>query len=212
MSYAPATFHAGTGEDFFRKEGILVDGMAPLISARYTFPTPDSNSGTAITVTNSVGKAGAVQAVSWTAFDLPSAKSKILAVTYMQPSTTGYIGWGIHDSTTAALVATIKDSYQGIHHPGGNNMHFGSYNASGGFTLLGTDTTFFQENSADQPVMGLGLFADGTDLKMFVKSGTGQWFQILTASAATLTSFHQVYFRQNGLNARFICPMFVWGS
>ena len=86
MSYAPSTFHAGTGEDFFRKEGFLVDGMAPLVTAKYTIPAFDDYDGTAVTITDSVAKSAGGSTASWAGYNLAAAKTKLLVLSYTQPS------------------------------------------------------------------------------------------------------------------------------
>ena len=214
MGYAPSTFHAGTGEDFFRKEGFLVDGMDPLISARYTIPAFDDYDGTAVTITNSVAKSAAGSAPSWAGWDLSAAKTKLLVLAYTQPSTSAYAGVGVHKGTLPGT--TLEDDYQTNFDTAPGTL-IGKH-VSGSWTTLGTDATIYQDDAIISPIWGIALYVDADNdiQKSFVKSGTAEWLQVLStaddSSASGLTSFQSVYLRYAGLNARFIAPIMVWGS
>ena len=142
MSYAPSTFHAGTGEDFFRKEGFLVDGMAPLVTARYTIPAFDDSDGTALTITNSSAKAGTGATISWAGWDLSASKTKLLAIAYVHPSTSNYVGVGFNVSTLPT--STLVDSYEAIFDGTGGHSELGKY-VGGSLTPVTTETTIYQK-------------------------------------------------------------------
>ena len=212
MSYAPSTFHAGTGEDFFRKEGFLVDGMAPIISARHTIPAFDGSDGTAVTITNSVAKAGSAQAESWAGWNLGATYTKLLISAYGHVSPAN--GWGIGAKVAVLPVGTIKPStYQArfnIH----TRSSLGKYNSSSAFATIGYDDTIYQDQAAQASVWGIALYLDGTSnvQKTFIKSGTGQWIQVLSGTDSDHSSFQSVYLRHQGDDVRFIAPIMVWGS
>ena len=211
MSYAPSTFHAGTGEDFFRKEGFLVDGMAPLISARYTIPALDDYDGTAITITDSVAKAASGAATSWAGWDFASSISKGLMVAYIQPSTSLFTGVGFHVGTLPA--AAVQNTYQAVFAPVSSRIEIGEH-TSGSFTVLGTDSTIYQDDVTYAAAWGIALYVDGSSnvQKVFVKSGTGEWIQVLSTTDSDHSSFQSCYLRSYGANARFTTPIYCWGS
>ena len=211
MSYAPSTFHAGTGEDFFRKEGFLVDGMAPLVPARYTIPAFDDYDGTAVTITNSVAKAASGAAVSWTGWDFSSSISKGLMVAYVHGCTSDWTGIGFHVGTLPA--SGVQNTYQAVFENANHYTQLGEH-SSGSFTGIATDTTIFQDDVAYATVWGIALYVDGSSnvQKLFVKSGTSQWIQVLSATDSGHSSFQSCYLRSNGENARWVAPIMVWGS
>ena len=211
MSYAPSTFHAGTGEDFFRKEGFL-DGMAPLITASTTIPATDDSDGTALTITDSVAVAGAGAEASWAGWDLSASKTKLLAIAYVHPSTSNYIGLGFHTSTLPA--DELQDAYEATFDGAGGHSELGKYVTDGTYTAVQTDTTIYQDDAAISAVWGIALYVDGSGnvQKSFVKSGTGNWFQVLADTETDHSSFQSFYLRHYGESARFITPIMVWGS
>ena len=215
MSYAPSTFHAGTGEDFFRKEGFLVDGMDPLISARYTIPAFDDSDGTALTITDSVAKSAAGAEASWAGWDLSASKTKLLAIAYVHPSTSNYIGLGFHTSTLPT--DELQNAYEATF-DGATASTIIFKNVSGSWSNLASDATIYQDDAVISAVWGIALYVDADNdiQKSFVKSGTAEWIQVVSAaddsSASGLTSFQSVYLRHGGLNCRLITPIMVWGS
>ena len=210
MSYAPSTFHAGTGTDFFRKEGFLVDGMAPLITARYTIPAFDDYDGTALTITNSVAKAAVGAEASWAGWDL-AEKTKLLAIAYVHPSTSNYIGLGFHTSTLPT--DELQDAYEATFDGAGGHSELGKYVTDGTYTAVQTDATIYQDDATLSAVWGIGLYVDGSGnvQKSFVKSA-GQWIQVLADTESDHSSFQSFYLRHYGESARFITPIMVWGS
>lgn len=213
MTYKPSTFHAGTGEDFFRKEGILIDGMDPLISGRYTFPAFTDYDGTQMTVTNSKSQSAAGAAASWSGYNLAAAKTKLLAIVQTQPSTSNFMGIGFHTSTLPT--DGLQDSYENCFNRTGGHVglhEFGSGSVS--YMTNGIVANPDQAAYATSPVCGLGLFVDADNdiQKAFFKS-KGEWIQVAsTLSDTTHSSFQSVYLSYNGENAEFICPIMVWGS
>ena len=209
MSYAPSTFHAGTGEDFFRKEGFLVDGMAPLISARYTIPAFDDYDGTAVTITNSVAKSASGEAYSWSGWDLAAAKTKLLAIAYVHPATTDIVGIGFHNGTLPT--STLQDSYQAFYYGQQAKTELGKYTA-GGYGELETEAAIRQDDAATVPVWGIALYVEDDIQKVFVKSGTANWLQVLADTDEDHDSFQSFFLWHDGTSARYITPMMVWGS
>ena len=208
MSYAPSTFHPGTGEDFFRQEGFLVDGMAPLITASTTIPATDDSDGTALTITDSVAKSAVGAEASWAGWDLAAAKTKLLAIAYVHPSTSNYVGVGFNVSTLPAT--TLVDSYEATFDGAGGHSELAKY-VSGGLTAIQTDATIYQEDVVTTSVWGIALYVEADIQKVFIKSA-GQWIQVLADTDADHSSFQSVYLRHYGESARFITPIMVWGS
>ena len=214
MSYAPSTFNAGTGEDFFLKEGFLT-GMAPIISARYTIPAFDGSDGTALTITNSVAKAGAAHAESWAGWNLGATYTKLLISAYGHVSPAN--GWGV-GAKVAVLpgAAVIKPAtYQARFNI--YSLHsLGKYTADPGssFATIGSTSTIYQQQVAKAAVWGIALYLDGPSnvQKTFIKSGIGQWIQVLSGTDSDHSSFQSVYLRHQGDDHRFITPIMVWGS
>jgi hypothetical protein len=211
MGYAPSTFHAGTGEDFFRKEGFLVDGMDPLITNSTTIAAFSDSDGTALTITNSVAKSASGAAASWAGYNLSASKTKLLAIAYVHPSTSNYIGLGFHTSTMPA--STLVDSYEATFDGAGGHSELAKY-VSGSLTAVQTETTIFQNDAVLSAVWGIGLYVDGSGnvQKSFLKSGSGQWIQILADTETDHSSFQSFYLRHYGESARFISPIYCWGS
>ena len=210
MGYAPSTFHAGTGEDFFLKEGFLT-GMDPLITNSTTIAAFSDSDGTALTITNSVAKSATGAAASWAGYNLSASKTKLLAIAYVHSSTSNYVGLGFHDGTMPA--STLVDSYEATFDGAGGHSELAKY-VSGSLTAVQTETTIFQNDAVLSAVWGIGLYVDGSDnvQKSFLKSGSGQWIQILADTETDHSSFQSFYLRHYGDSARFISPIYCWGS
>ena len=211
MSYAPSTFHAGTGEDFFRKEGFLVDGMAPLVTARYTIPAFDDYEGTNLTITNSSAKAGTGSATSWSGWNLDAAKTKLLAIAYIAPSTTQWAGIGFHEGTLPT--GALQESYEAIFYGYQAKMTISEY-TGGSITEIAIGGTIYQDDVVTSPVWGIACYVDGDSnvQKCFVKSGTAQWFEVLSVADSDHSSFQSCYLRSQGTSARWIAPIMAWGA
>tara|TARA_R100000808_G_scaffold6010_1_gene18032 strand:- start:10915 stop:11559 length:645 start_codon:yes stop_codon:yes gene_type:complete len=214
MSFAPSTFHAGTGEDFFRKEGFLT-GMAPIISARYTIPSFDGSDGTAVTITNSVAKAGSATAESWAGWNLGATYTKLLITAYGHTCPAN--GWGVGAKVDVLTdAAVIKPATYQTRFNIYTGHSLGKYTADPGsvFATIASDSTIYQKQEFQAAVWGIALYLDGTSnvQKTFIKSGTGQWIQVLSAGDTDHSSFQSVYFRHQGDDARLITPIRVWGS
>ena len=212
MSYAPSTFQAGTGEDFFRKEGFLVDGMAPLVTARYTIPAFDDSDGTALTITNSSAKAGTGAAASWAGYNLSASKTKLLAIAYVHPSTSNYIGLGFHTSTLPT--DELQNAYEATFDGAGGHSELGKYVTDGTYTSVTTETTIFQNDAVLSAVWGIALYVDGSgnSQRLFLKSGSSNWIPVLANTETDHSSFQSFYLRHYGESARFISPIYCWGS
>tara|TARA_Y100001949_G_C15969200_1_gene323055 strand:- start:871 stop:1437 length:567 start_codon:yes stop_codon:yes gene_type:complete len=188
--------------------------MVPLIVGNNTtYPTFDSTGGTAITITDSVAAADAAYAGSFAAYDV-SGKSKILFMSYQHTGASTYgVGVGIHDSTTyGALDTTGKDIYQFVTYDGGTEL----YKTTGSgptWTALGVDSTIGNATTAYTNAVGMAIYADGTDVKTFIKWGsTSQWIPLQSVSDDAHTNFDQVYLKFFGQSARFITPVMCWGA
>ena len=215
MTYHPLAETYDTGTAYFESLGLIggSTGMAPLIVGDTTYPAFDSTAGTAITITDSVAAAGATFAASVAAYDV-SGKSKILFLSYQHTGASTYgVGVGIHDSTTyGALATTCKDVYQFVTYDGGTEL-YKTTGASPTWTELAADSTIANATTVTTNVVGMAIYADGTDVKTFGKWGsTSQWIQINGVSDSTFTNFDQVYLKFFGQNARFITPVMCWGA
>ena len=215
MSYAPSTFQAGTGEDFFLKEGYLT-GMAPIISARYTIPAFDGQDGTAVTISGSVAKATTGNAECWAGWNLGATYTKLLIVAYVQPgNTSAYMGIGA--KVDVIPVGSIKpDAYQTRYADAYGAADMGKYVGTS-YTSLASETTILQDSALTAPVWGIAFYLDPTlgseVLKTFFKTGSSKWFQTMEVTGDTAhTSFQSVYLRYDGDDCRYITPIMVWGS
>ena len=212
MTYFPQAAYAQTGENFFRQEGFLVDGMAPLITASTTIPATDDSDGTALTITDSVAKSAVGAEASWAGWDLSASKTKLLAIAYVHPSTSNYIGLGFHTSTLPT--DELQDAYEATFDGAGGHSELGKYVTDGTYTAVQTDATIYQDDAATSAVWGIALYVDGSGnvQKSFLKSGSGQWIQVLADTETDHSSFQSFYLRHYGESARFITPIMVWGS
>jgi len=212
MTYFPQAAYAQTGEDFFRKEGFLVDGMAPLITNSTTVTAFSDSDGTALTITDSVAKSAVGAEASWAGYNLSASKTKLLAIAYVHPSTSNYIGIGFHTSTLPT--DELQDAYEATFDGAGGHSELGKYVTDGTYTAVQTDTTIFQNDVVTTAVWGIALYVDGSGnvQKSFLKSGSGQWIQVLADTESDHSSFQSFYLRHYGESARFITPIMVWGS
>jgi len=217
MSYAPATFHAGTGEDFFRKEGFLVDGMVPLVTGRYTWPTFDAqlSGGAAITITNSVAAMASNNVNTQGGYNLGATYTKLLAMTYCVPCTADWGAVIAFNEGTFDASADGDDKYECVNYGGVSKSVI--YKKTTTYTEIGTETTIYQDDVVTSPVIGTALYVSGNggsdaDIKMFYKGGTSQWIPILSVTDGVYSTFQSVHFGAKGSSARWICPMMVWGS
>ena len=217
MSFAPSTFHAGTGEDFFRQEGFLVDGMEPLLGCDPLITTPDFTSlptGNAIAITDSVAKCTGSSGsydfrfAAWTF----ATSTKLLAMGYFHRDT--MLGL----ATGTGVVGTNDQGYYG-YTPG--STAFELKKASGGYSTIGSDTTIQNLQQPYAHVYGMALYVDAASntQKLFAKVGTkSQWFQVVATSDDTsaLDDVTCMYVGSTGAPggtvSRFISPIMVWGS
>jgi len=215
MTYSPAQAGVMDGTDFFTSLGLIggSTGMVPLISSHTTIPTFSDSDGTALTITNSVALAGTGAAASWAGYNLSASKTKLLAIAYVHPSTSNYIGLGFHTSTLPT--STLVDSYEATFDGAGGHSELAKY-VSGSLTALQTDATIYQNDLVYSAVWGIGLYVDvDNDIqKSFFKGSSGQWVQVLadTDTAHTSATFQSFYLRHYGESARFIAPIMVWGA
>jgi len=211
MSYAPSTFHAGTGTAYWESLGLLggSTGMVPLVTARYTIPAFDDSDGTALTITDSVAKAAVGAEASWAGWDLSASKTKLLAIAYVHSSTSNYIGVGFNVSTLPAT--TLVDSYEATFDGAGGHSELAKY-VSGGLTAIQTDDTIYQNDVVTSAVWGIALYVEDDIQKVFIKSGTANWLQVLADTDPDHDSFQSFYLRHYGESARFITPIMVWGA
>ena len=215
MTYFPLAETYDTGEAYFTSLGLIggSTGMVPLVVGSTTYPAFDSTGGTAITITDSVAAAGAAYTASFAAYDV-SGKSKILFLSYQHTGASTYgVGVGIHDSTTyGALATTTKDCYQFVTADTGTEL-YKTTGAGPSWTALGADSTIGNETAVDTNVVGMAIYADGTDVKTFIKWGSAsQWIPLQSVSDNAHTNYDQVYLKFWGQYARFITPVMCWGA
>ena len=212
MTYSPAQAGVMTGEDYFRSVGVLQDGMEPIIASSGVVPAFDDYEGTALPITDSVAGPGAAYAVSWAGWNLASAKTKLLMTTYGQPSLSDWVGFGCHTSTLPTGLP--QDAYTGMLYGNVGNTNISKYTTAGGWAYIALESTIYQEESVNAPVWGITLYVDGSSnvQKVFVKSGSAQWVQVLSTSDSAHTSFQSVFLFHRGSNIRFITPIMVWGA
>jgi len=209
MTYFPQAAYAQTGEDFFRKEGFLVDGMAPLLVGNTTFPTPDASWGSAPVITDSVAKFPTGGQDVNSGYNFAASKSAVLAISYWQPSTAGFIDIAF-DAGTFDGSNYAQNAYTAYYGAGAISQI--GKNVTGNFTQLAQEATFYQDDAAYSPVMGMALHIASGNVTMFAKSGSSQWFQLLQAADGDHTTFQSFIFGGYRNDSRVICPFYVWGS
>jgi len=212
MTYFPLAETHDCGTAYWESLGLLT-GMTPLITNSTTIENFDDSDGTAVTITDSVALAGTAAAASWTGYNLAASKTKLLAIAYVHPSTSNYIGVGFHTGTLPS--STLEDSYEATFDGTGGHSELAKYTTAGGLAALQTEATIYQDDVVTTAVWGIGLYVDqsgGSEVqKVFVKS-SGQWIQILTDTDTDHSSFQSVYLRHYGESARFITPVMCWGA
>ena len=217
--YNPASASTSTqaDEEYFTEIGILTASMSKLVDGSIDYQAFDSTGGAAISITDSVAKSDSSTAYSFAAYDV-SGKTKILFLSYMHlGAQTIPGGLGIHDSTTYGPLGTGGASNKDLYQMGIFDNEISLYKTTGAtptWTALSADTTIGYESIAHTTAAnGLAIYADGTDVKTWVKLGsTGQWIPINSVSDSSHVNYDEVYLRYNGLNARFITPVYCWGS
>ena len=109
--------------------------------------------------------------------------------------------------------STLVDSYEATFDGAGGHSELAKY-VSGSLTAVQTDDTIFQNDAVSSPIWGIGLYVDGSGnvQKSFLKSGSGQWIQVLADTESDHSSFQSFYLRHYGESARFISPIYCWGS
>ena len=216
MTYHPLAETHDTGEAYFTSLGLLgaSTGMAPLITASTTIPAFDDYDGTVLPITDSVAGPGVAFAISWAGWDLAAAKTKLLMTTYTQPSTSDWCGIGCHTGTLPT--AGLEDCYTAMLYGNASRIDMAKYTTGVGWATIGNDATIYQAELATAPVWGIGLYVDQTGgsevQKIFVKSGSAQWIQVLSTSDTSHSSFQSVFLDHRGSNARFISPIMMWGA
>ena len=86
-----------------------------------------------------------------------------------------------------------------------------------GQTDLAEDTTIYPEIGPTEPVWGCALYAKDGVQTMWMKSCTGQWFEIVSTldSDVNIPSFQAVGLRMyagGASNARAVLPFQIWGA
>ena len=217
MTYHPLAETHDTGTAYWESLGLLgaSTGMAPLITNSTTIAAFSGSDGTAVTITDSVAKAGSAHAESWAGWNLGATYTKLLICAYGHVSPAN--GWGV-GAKVAVLpgAAVIKPATYQARFNIYTNHSLGKYTADPGssFATLGYDDTIYQPQVAYAPVWGIALYVDGSSnvQKTFIKSGTAQWIQVLSVADSDHSSFQSVYLRHQGDDARFITPIMVWGA
>jgi len=213
MTYFPYTDVQNT-EAYFTSLGLIggATGMLPLIQANPDIPAFDDFDGADLTITNSVAKSTSGSAVvAWSGWDLSASKEKLLMTTYCHPSLSDWIGIGCHDGTLPTGV--LEDSYMGLLYGQATWTALAKYTGTA-WGVVGSDATIFQDDVATTGIWGIAMYVDGSSnvQKLFVKSGSAQWIQILSTSDATHSSFQSIVLFNRGDDARYISPIMVWGA
>ena len=208
MSYAPSTFN--DGEYFFRKEGFIANDAVQLYGAVNSWPTASANFGTAATVTDSVIRGGG-GTYWWHGWDLAGGPyDKVLATLYWH-STVDSIS-GLYIGATAVLdgSADTVDSYSNqFQSVDKNGLRKGDGNGS---SVASQSTIYQHKNSAHSEIWGLGLYVEENVQKCFIRSGSSQWIETISATDGDYTSFYNVAVRGYSTKKRVITPFNVWVS
>ena len=200
----------GLGTDFFTANGYLT-GLSSILEYSTDIGAFDDSDGTALTITDSVALAGTGDANSWSGWNLGAAQTKLLALTYMQPSLSDWVGLGFHEGSLPTTA--LQESYQSIFYGGQSKIALSEY-TGGSKTEISTDTTMYQDDLRTSAVWGMALYVDGDSniQKSFAKGATGQWFEVGSATATDHSSFQSLFLWHDGQSARFICPIYLWGA
>ena len=212
MTYHPLAETHDTGEAYFTSLGLLggSTGMAPLLVGNTTFPTPDASWGSAPVITDSVAKFPTGGQDVNSGYNFAASKSAVLAISYWQPSTSGFIDIAF-DAGTFDGSDYAQNAYTAYYGAGAISQL--GKNVTGNFTQLGEEATFYQAAAETSPVMGMALHVADGNVTMFAQSGSAQWFQLLQATSQTdHTTFQSFVFGGYRNDSRIICPLYVWGS
>tara|TARA_R100000808_G_scaffold6010_1_gene18031 strand:- start:10208 stop:10915 length:708 start_codon:yes stop_codon:yes gene_type:complete len=234
MTYFPLAETHDTGEAYFTSLGILGSstGMAPIISATTTMPTPDAySSNLTRTITDSVLKytqSGASNRQF--SYDLGGSYSKLLVLSYFQTGTS-YDSQLIGASTNTysgsqATQVYAQDFYVGGVYSSQSRMYKRAGTASP-WTALASDTSIYPlvrwvgAASPSAPVYGAAMYLEEDSQKLFLKFGsTSQWFQVIHTTDDTSASFGAVNYQTAMVSTgyystdtgRMITPFYVWGA
>lgn len=214
MSYR--TNVEGLNLSFFEEAGILgaATDMVPLfVSSNSVFPVFDDEytSGSAATITNNMLQWGSAGSVSWVGYDF-TAKSKVLLISSMQMSTATFQYYGISDAPADASNAYEGDNlYMVI--VGESDCKIYEY-SSPSFTVLSSETSLTTLTAdAGNPVFNVALYATSGTQRLFVKSGVGNWCEVLAGTDATHSSFESAFVYTYAKSTRLLGPQFqIWGA
>jgi len=229
MSYAPSTFHAGTGEAYFTSIGILggSTGMKVLPCSMPTAMVAPYGYRDTITptVTGSVLKGVSTAAedkhMGWNldGGDGSTTYTKALGVAYLcsDGDITCHIGFS-NDAISSGADTDFLDN----HYSGGVRQYAAAgstiWKYDGGVSSVAADSSIYSLQTAVSPITGIAFYVEDDVQKLYLKKGsTSQWIQVLSATDTTFSgtpfkSFAQMYAAwSDAKTTRIVTPVMVWG-
>jgi hypothetical protein len=217
MTYIPLAETHDTGEAYFTSLGLLgaSTGMKPILSLPTALTTPDAyTSGLTVAANDSVvtQTTSGDDWVSWNFLDSGSTSySKVLAIGY---GMSDYFQIAVSENayTGATAGSYFIESYA---YSSGLGKLFSS--AGGSWAEVTVDASItMNDNTVNNPIFGLGIYLEGTNnvQKIFVKSGTSQWAQVLSTTASVTGSegFKSIgFYNYAGATKRVVAPVMAWG-
>jgi hypothetical protein len=214
MSYAPSTFN--DCEYFFRQEGFIASDAVQLYGPSYSWPAASASYGTAVVLTDSLMHGGG-GAYWWNGWDLTGAPyDKVLATLYWhnyQDSISGvYIGANALDG-----LADAKNYYSA----GFDSLDKCGLRKAGALagngSLVAAQATIYPDPSSsfarsNSPAWGLGLYCEANIQKVFVRSSTSNWAQVISETDGDHTTFSSVSVRGYATGKQILTPFNVWVS
>ena len=229
MTYFPLAETHDTGTAYFESLGLIggSTGMAPIISATTTMPSPDAYaSNLTIAVTDSVLKYTQASASNKQfSFNLGASYSKLLIVSYFHTGTsTDFQAIGASTETWSGSQATQNYGFKfylgGVY--GTQARVYKNETDGGAWSTLASDTTIYPEvDGASSPVYGCAMYFEEDVQKQFFKFGsTSQWLRVFSLTDDTSASFGSTDFQtillgtghDTGDVGRQIAPFYVWGA
>jgi hypothetical protein len=164
----------------------------------YLYPARDFSNlnGGSLTVNRSRAKYASAAIANW-GWDIGSAKTKILFITYMNVAN-GASDLSIFVADTTPTASEVANGTYMLNISGTTTAIF--KRASGSFTSLGSDThSGIQANSSSSMEVGVALYYDdstGTLIAFLRKSG--QWMPIVDITDSSFTTMRYVGYRVGG--------------
>lgn len=213
MTYHPLAETHDTGTAYFESLGLIggSTGMVPLISSTTTFPSYTGEYGTPTpAITDSVLKYGSGAGSSYVGYDFSEAMDQCLGIVYCSGHGESKIGF------QAAAIDTSGDMTAG-YIGGFNDGITRLFEKTGSWDQIGDDQTIGQDESVNAPIWGMAIYVNGATgvIKVFIKSGSAQWIQVLTATddPVTNSTFLSCLVRTSpSADTRLVTPFYVWGA